>query len=348
MKANRFLSCLALALGVCLAPAAHAHLASEEMAEAAGRFLASLDDAQRAKAEFPFNDDERRNWAFVPQDRKGLPVKDMTAAQRRLAMDLLRSAMSDHGYNKATNIMSLELILKDLEGAGARFDRNPGLYYLSVFGQPTGGKPWGFRVEGHHLSVNLALAGENLIAVTPSFFGSNPAEVRAGPRDGVRVLAEEEDVARTLLQSLDAAQRQIALVSTNAPADVITGNQRKVTALAAVGLSGAQISRDQQSQLVRLISTYVRRFRSELADEDMRKIQKAGIDRVRFAWYGSLERGAKHYYRVQGPTFLMEYDNTQNNANHIHAVWRDFSNDFGDDILRQHYEKTPHDAAPGK
>ena len=331
-----------------MAPVVRAHLASEEMAAAAGKFLTSLDDAQRARAEFPFNDGERRNWAFVPQDRNGLPVKEMTPQQRRLAMALLRSALSDHGYSKATNIMSLELILKDLEGPGARFDRNPELYFFSIFGKPAGEKPWGFRVEGHHLSVNLTVVGGDLVAVTPSFFGSNPAEVRQGPRRGLRVLAEEEDMARELLNSLDSGQRKLAVINTNAPADIITGNQRKVAALEAVGLSGSGLSLEQQAQLVKLISTYVRRFRAEMADEDLRKIEKAGIERVRFAWYGSLERGAKHYYRVQGPTFLLEYDNTQNDANHIHAVWRDFNNDFGDDILKRHYEQTPHDAAPGK
>ncbi len=348
MKTKRFLSCLVLTFCLCLAPAARAHLAAEEMAEAAGKFLAALDGAQRARAEFSFQDEERRNWSFIPKDRNGLPVKEMTSDQRRLAMALLRSALSDHGFSKATNIMSLELILKDLEGPGARFDRNPELYCFSIFGKPADKKPWGFRVEGHHLSVNLALAGGNLVAVTPSFFGSNPAEVRQGPRRGLRVLAEEEDVARELLNSLDAGQRQNAVISANAPADVITGNQRKVTALEAVGIPASGLSLEQQAQLVKLISTYVRRFRAEVADEDMRKIQKAGIDRVRFAWAGSLDRGGKHYYRVQGPTFLLEYDNTQNDANHIHAVWRDFNNDFGDDILKRHYEQTPHDAASGK
>lgn len=348
MKGNHFLSGAVLVLFMSMVPAARAHLAAEEMAEAADKFLTSLDDAQRARAEFPFNDDERRNWHFIPKDRNGLPVKDMTPEQRRIAMALLRTALSDHGFSKATNIMSLELILKDLEGPGARFDRNPGLYYFSIFGKPSGEPPWGFRVEGHHLSVNLAVAGGNLVAVTPSFFGSNPAEVRQGPRRGLRVLAEEEDVARELLKSLDAGQRKLAVVSTNAPADIITGDRRKVAALEAVGIPNARLSLEQQAQLVKLISTYVRRFRAELADEDMRKIQKAGIDQVRFAWYGSMDRGGKHYYRVQGPTFLLEYDNTQNDANHIHAVWRDFNNDFGDDILKHHYEQTPHDAATGK
>lgn len=315
------------------------------MAAAADKFLAALDDAQRARASFPFQDEERRNWHFIPRDRRGLPIKEMKPVQRTLALGLLRASLSEHGFAKATNIMSLELILRDLEGVGARFDRNPELYYFSVFGRPLGEPPWGFRVEGHHLAVNVTVAGGHAVAVTPSFFGSNPAEVRRGPRHGLRVLAEEEDAARMLLKSLDAGQRRIAIVSTNAPADIITSNQRKVTALAPVGLLGSRLSLEQKAQMINLISSYVRRFRAELADEDLRKIQKAGIEQVRFAWYGSPDIGARHYYRVQGPTFLLEYDNTQNDANHIHAVWRDFNNDFGDDLLRQHYEQSPHDAA---
>jgi hypothetical protein len=345
---NRFLSGPLILAGLLAATVAQAHLASEDMAEAASKFLASLEDTQRARAEFTFTDDERRNWHFVPQDRKGLPAKDMSPAQRELAMAMLRAAMSDHGFSKATNIMSLELILKDLEGAGARFDRNPGLYYFSIFGQPAGKTPWGFRVEGHHLSVNVSVAGDQAVAVTPSFLGSNPAEVRKGPRRGLRVLAEEEDVARDLLNSLDAGQRQIAVVSTNAPADIITGDRRRVTALEPAGIPSPQLSLEQQAQLIKLIATYVRRFRAEVADGDMRKIQQAGLEKVRFAWFGSLVRGGKHYYRVQGPTFLLEYDNTQNDANHIHSVWRDFANDFGDDMLRQHYEQSPHDPASDK
>ena len=348
MKSNRLSAWLAFALMLGATPDAPAHDAGAEMATAARRFLASLSEAQRAKTTFSFADEERRNWAFVPKDRAGLPVKEMTTEQRRLGMELLRSAMSDHGFRKATNIISLELILKDLEGPGARFDRNPELYYFSVFGQPSADRPWGFRIEGHHLSVNLALAGGDLISVTPSFFGSNPAEVRRGPRSGLRVLAEEEDAARVLLRALDEAQRRVAVVSASAPADIITGNQRMVTALEPVGISGDALSEYQRVLLRKLIGTYVRRFRPEVADDDLRKIEKAGIERVRFAWYGGDERGAKHYYRVQGPTFLLEYDNTQNEGNHIHSVWRDFGNDFGDDILKRHYLQSPHHEATQK
>jgi hypothetical protein len=321
---------------------ARAHLAAEDMAERADHFLAALDEAQRAKAQLPFGDDERKNWHFVPKDRRGLPLKEMTDGQRRMAMALLRSALSEHGFRKATNIMSLEAILRDIEGTGGRVTRNSELYYLSVFGRPGSTDAWGWRIEGHHLSINIAVVGGSAVAVTPSFFGSNPAEVRAGPRQGLRVLAEEEDRARQLMRSFDAAQRALALASSNAPADIVTGAERKVSALEPVGISYTRLSLEQQALLLKLIRAYVHRFRPELADADLRKIQKAGMDQVRFAWFGSTEKGRKHYYRVQGPTFLLEYDNTQNDANHIHTVWRDFEDDFAEDLLRRHYEQTPH------
>jgi hypothetical protein len=330
------LALLTYALAAC---PIRASVAAEEMAAAANRFLGSLDDAQKAKATFDFKNEERFNWHFIPKERKGLTLKEMTAAQRPLAHALLRTGLSVRGYNKATNIMSLEPILFELEGAARKFPRDPELYHFFVFGQPGSKGAWGWRVEGHHVSVNVTLNHGEVISVTPSFLGANPAEVRQGPRFGLRVLAEEEDLARELVKSLSLDQQKIAIIKPTAPADIFTAAQRNVKPLEPDGILNAKLTKEQSATLLNLIRAYVYRYRPELADADLNKIQKAGQEKIQFAWYGGVERGEGHYYRVQGPTFLLEYDNTQNNNNHIHAVWRDFNGDFGEDLLRQHYEQ---------
>jgi hypothetical protein len=322
-------------------PCARADRAGEEMAAAATKFLSSLKSDQTAKASFPLKDEERLNWHFIPKDRKGLPFKDINTDQRQLALDLLKSGMSERGFGTATNIMSLEVILQDLEGSGRRFPRDPALYYVSVFGKPEKKGTWAWRVEGHHLAVNYTIvAGQ--VASTPSFFGSNPAEVRKGARKGLRVLAQEEDAARELLRSLNEQQRKQAIYDQTAPKDILTEAKKKVTPLDTAGIAAAKLDKDQKAMLMRLIQTYVERTRPDVAEVDLAKIKKAGLDKIYFAWAGSAEPGQGHYYRVQGPTFLMEYDNTQNDANHIHAVWRDFNGDFGEDLLQKHYRESPH------
>jgi len=321
---------------------ARGHIAAEEMAATASKFLSSLSPEQKAKASFDFKDEERANWHYIPKDRKGLPLKEMTAAQRPLAHALLAAGMSHRGYAKATNIMSLELILQDIEGPTRRFPRDPDLYYVSIFGKPEPKGTWGWRVEGHHLAVNFSIVKGEHMAATPSFFGSNPAEVKSGARKGTRVLAEEEDLARQLAKSLSDDQKKAAVFTTTAPKEIFTEAKRQVKPLDTTGIPASKLSNEQSEMLLKLIKEYVYRHRSEVADEDLKKIQKAGVEKIFFAWAGGLERGEGHYYRVQGPTFLLEYDNTQNNNNHIHAVWRDFENDFGEDLLRKHYQETPH------
>ena len=338
MKPSLLLALCALAL----APCSRAHVAGEEMAAAANQFLESLQPEQRAKAAFDFKSDERSNWYFIPKVRQGLTLKAMTPAQRALAHKLLRSGLSAHGYEKATNIISLEPVLKELEGKSGTMVRDNELYYVSIFGKPEATGTWGWRVEGHHLSANFTVVKGELFAGTPSFYGSNPAEVRQGPRKGVRVLSHEEDLGRELIKALDAAQQKVAIYDTKAPADVITGNKRKVLPLDAAGITYAKLTEAQRGQLQALVKTYVNRLRGDLAETDLKKIEQAGWDKTSFAWAGGTEKGDPHYYRVQGPTFLVEYDNTQNNANHVHAVWRDFNNDFGEDLLRKHYAESPH------
>ncbi len=322
--------------------AAVAHVAVDEMADAATKFLGSLKSEQAAKASFKLKDDERQNWHFIPKARNGLPIKDMTEDQRKLAMKLLRSGLSDHGYGKATNIMSLETILRELEGPNSRMTRDPELYYISVFGKPDPKGTWGWRVEGHHLSVNYTIVKGEYVAGTPSFFGTNPAEVKAGPRKGLRALGDEEDRARELIKALSPEQREQAIFEKVALRDIVTMAEKRVKPLEQKGIAATKLNADQKQKLLALVKAYVERNRPELAKEDLRKINEAGIDKLHFAWAGGIEKGEGHYYRVQGPTFLLEYDNTQNNNNHIHAVYRDFENDFGEDLLRKHYQETPH------
>jgi hypothetical protein len=318
----------------------HANPAANEMAEAANDFLASLQPEQQTNAIFELQCDERMNWHFVPKERAGLALKDMSKAQRGLVHALLDSALSQRGYVKVTTILGLEVVLFDLENKNPR--RDPELYYVSIFGKPDETNTWGWRVEGHHLSINFTIVNGKEIATTPMFFGSNPGEVKNGPRNGVRALANEEDLGRQLVKSFSDEQRKIVIFSTNAPKDVLTGNSRKAKVLELAGLSHAQMSKEQQKLLLKLIKEYLFRNRSEIAEADLSRIEIAGLDKVHFGWAGGMERGEGHYYRIQGPTFLLEYDNTQNNANHVHTTWRDFENDFGEDILRKHYEQTKH------
>ena len=290
-----------------------AHPAAEAMAGAASKFLAALTPDQLAKASFDFKADERFNWHFVPKERKGLTLKEMTAEQRVLALALLHTGLSEAGYSKATNIMSLESILAEMEGPGRRFPRDPLLYHFLIFGQPDPKGTWSWRAEGHHFSSSFTVVKGQFLASTPSFMGTNPAEVRQGARTGVRVLAGEEDRARELIHALDAGQRKTAILSNTAPADIFTEAKRRVTALAPVGVAARQMTRAQRTLLQQVIEEYVNRVRPDLAKEDLKKIRKAGFDKILFAWAGGMEKGEGHYYRVQGPTFLLEYDSTQNN-----------------------------------
>ncbi len=329
-----------IALGlVCTRLAADAP--TEDMSAAARRFLDALTPEQRAQATFGWTDDERLNWHFIPKDRKGIPLRQLAPAQRPLAHALLASGLSQRGYLKATTIMSLEQILQDMEGPDRRFPRDPELYHVSVFGEPSPDGTWGWRVEGHHLSVNFTVAAGKVASATPSFLGTNPAEVRQGPRAGLKTLAAEEDLARKLLSSFNADQKKRAIIEAKAPDDILTGADRKAAFDAFSGLPVAEMTADQAALLMELVREYVGRVRHEVATADLARIDAAGRDRIHFAWAGSEAVGQAHYYRIHGPTFVLEYDNTQNGANHVHAVWRDFANDFGLDVLREHY-RTSH------
>jgi hypothetical protein len=329
-----------------------AERSSSAMADAATKFLASLTPEQRQQAAFPFESDERTRWNFIPTEafpRKGLTVKDMTEAQRRLAHDLMKAGLSQRGYMTATAIMELENILGALEQRerdGGRqaegFRRDPVRYFFSVFGTPSKKDTWGWRVEGHHVSLHFTVAKGTLVASSPSMFGSNPAEVPDGPRKGTRVLAAEEDTARALLMALDAGQRSQAVINGVAPNEIVTTNKLAISPLSPVGLQASAMTAAQRDLLMKVIDVYAGFMADDVAAERLAQLKKAGLEKIAFAWAGEAERGKKHYYRIQGPTFLIEYDNSQNNGNHIHSVWRDFTNDFGRDLLREHVASVAH------
>jgi len=327
----------ALTIGAILLTSAYYRInSSTVMTQAAQHFLASLTPEQRAKAAFGFQQDERMNWHYIPKERKGLPLLEMTPPQRALAHALLSAGLSQQGYIKAVTIMSLEDVLRVMENDDGN-RRNPEKYYFSVFGEPSDTGTWGFRVEGHHLSQNFTVVNGR-VADTPSFFGANPAEVREGPRKGLRTLAMEEDLGRDLLESLNPEQKKVAIVSTEAYKDILTEASRKAALNGQPsGLSAAKMSKKQFDLLETLIAGYSQNVPEQLAQARMDQLKKAGTN-VFFAWAGVEQRGGPHYYSIQAPTFLIEYDNTQNNANHIHSVWRDFNGDFGLDMLAMHYQ----------
>lgn len=317
-----------------------AHGPGDAMAEAATDFLAALDSQQRAKAQFDFTDKERLNWHFVPMERAGLSLKEMQGDQRTLAIGLLQSALSQRGYWKATHILALEQILYEM--ANNSPFRDPEKYHVFIFGEPSPSQTWGFRFEGHHLSVSITLVDGQDISTTPTFMGASPAHVKQGPHAGLRVLHAEGDLARQLLASLSEQQRNNAVISATAPEDIISLPGRDAVTLEPVGLSAHDMNDQQRDQVMAVISEYVNNFRTELAKTDLEKIHAAGIEKLTFAWAGGDQAGQGSYYRIQGPSFIMEYDNTQDNANHVHVVWRDFANDFGADMLKRHYESVPH------
>jgi hypothetical protein len=311
---------------------------SEEMVGAATGLWKSLSPEQQAKAHFDFKDEERLNWHFIPRDRKGLPIKEMNADQKKLAIGLLSTALSAKGLEKATTIMSIEQILAEMEGPNRKMPRDPELYYFSIFGTPDSKGVWGWRVEGHHISINITLADGKAITATPAFLGSNPGEVKNGPRKGLRILGNDEEMGRAIVKSMTDEQKAVAVFTKEAPKEVILVPKEKVRQLDPVGLGWAKLDAKQQEAVWTLIQEYANRLRGEFAEHDLAKIEKAGKDKVSFAWAGGLDRGEPHYYRIQGPTFIIEYDNVQNGANHVHSVWHDPASNFGEDILRAHHE----------
>lgn len=312
--------------------------AAHDMALSASQFLASLTSEQRTVANLPFQGDERYNFHYIPRERKGISYKMMTPAQRQQATALLATGLSHRGARQALQIMFLEQILFEKEG---RDIRDPEGYFFTVFGEPGGSGAWGYRVEGHHLSLNYTVRDGHVASTSPAFLGTNPAIIQDGSNAGMRVLADEEVLGRALYTSFDQADRKTVRIEVEAPSDIITTSSRRAEIGEPRGLRYAEMSDAQKEAVFHLLGVYAYRMRPDLAASEIARIESTGLDDVRFAWAGGAEPGEPHYYRIQGPTFLVEYDNTQNGANHIHSVWRDLEADWGDvDPLTDHYARS--------
>ncbi len=324
------------------------------MTTAAENDLNTLNRTQMKMGTWPVDSEERFDWHFIPRARRGIPLKSMTQHQRSAAHALLRNSLSSQGYMKATGIMQLEGILGVMEGSPER--RDPEDYYWNIFGTPASTNPWGWRFEGHHVSLNFSVGGhstsghsEGLPSITPAFFGSNPHLITEGEHSGQKVLGTEEELARQLLSLLDSDQLEVAIFQSEAPEDILTGTNRDATLQTYQGISISSLNQTEQLPVfMRPLREYVYNATPIVAEYQIKRIEDAGIENLYFGWAGSRTPGEGHYYRIHGPTILIEYDNVQNEANHVHSVWRDMQHDFGgsyhpdSDLLRKHYEEADH------
>lgn len=323
------------------------------MVNSANRFLASLTPEQRTRATFAFDDDEERLYThFIPPEtfeRNGVTLKEMSATQKGAAQGLLESGLSQRGYMTASEIMEAEGILQMLDGPDRQFARDPEAYYVTVFGTPSNDGSWGWRWEGHHLSLHFTIVDGNVTVSAPTFLSASPAEVPEGPRRGMRPLKRQEDAGRALLASLRPAQREIAIFDEVAPTNIIAGVTSglgalapKVDPLSPAGIGAKDMDPVQRDLLMDIVDAYASVMSPDIAALRMAKIRQDGTENITFAWAGGTLRGEVSYFRVQGPSFLIEYDNTARDPNHVHSAWRDFDGDFGRDLIREHMEQQDH------
>lgn len=310
---------------------------SVELVSSAQAFLGALSPEQQEMTRFPMQSQDRMDWHYFPKERPGLSLGSMDSRQKELVWKFFRSVLSQTGYEKARGVLAAEMIL--WEASGHSEFRDPGKYYVCFFGKPESAGTWGARLEGHHLSINITVIAGKIRAVTPSFMGSDPDRFP----DGSRPLAGEYDQVVKLVSLLSEPQLKKSMLPGKVPREIITRAERQVSVMAAQGLPVAEMSDGQKEQLFRLMNEYIHRYRKPVADQDWAKIRKAGVENIHFCWAGKVATGKPLYYRIQGPTFLMEYANAQRGANHSHTVWRDFANDFGLDVLKQHFESHPHE-----
>lgn len=319
----------------------HAALAQSPTASsAAARLIQATPADAHGKLLQPFTEQARTDWHYTPRRRAGVAWRDMSPAQRQATTDLLRSALSARGLDKVRAVMALEIALRELETFG--LSRDPENYAIAIFGEPSSAsRPWGWRIEGHHLSLHWTLRGDEYVATLPQFFGANPARVprdfSKGPRAGSRVLGEEEDRARALLSSLTAQQRAVVVFDARPYGDIVTRNAERVSPLEPKGIAFAHLSAAQQAQLLSLISAFAEHLKPEYAQARLARVHAGGLESLRFGWAGAVEPGEPYYFRIQGAGFLIEFDNS--GGNHIHSVWRDFDGDWGRDALGDHYRQ---------
>ena len=305
--------------------------AASGMTAAARTFLATLNSQQKLAVTFSFGDAERLNWHFIPRERKGLTLKGLEGAALAAAHELIASGLSEDGYAQALNVMSLEevlYLLEDGDRAFRRARRDPDNYFISIFGTPSNTDTWGWRVEGHHLSLNYTLDDGRLVSTTPEFFGANPGTIDSGPGRQIRVLGTEEDLGRQILKACNDEQIQIAWISETAPDDLRGGGSAQPILSEPVGLTYASMSSHQKQLLRELLNEYLRNMPAEVEQGRRAAINKRSMQNIHFAWWGGQDLNEPHYYVVQGPSFIVEYNNVQNSANHVHSMWRDTAGDF--------------------
>ena len=314
----------------------------KRMADAASAFLASLGKPELAKATFPFAGTERYEWHYTPVDRNGLLISEMSGNQIDLAFKMMETGYSASGYEMARQIIRLETILGEYEAmtnSVSQWHRLEERYWFSVFGEPGSMEPWGWRVGGHHIGIVASVASISEVSIHPLFFGSNPAEVKHGEHKGMRTLAEEEDWGRALVTGMTDDQKSVAIVDPVAPSDILTTTVRIVDpGTTPQGIAIGDLYDAQREAVVKLIRHYVFRAADEMAINYWNQLEREGWDSVHFAWAGPLKRFQGHYYNIRHDRFVIEYDNTQNGANHIHSVLRDYTHDFGEDLLATHYQ----------
>lgn len=308
----------------------------------ASDFLGALNDEQRKKANLDFEDLNRETWHFLPAvsfAREGIALLELNEEQKLLAFSLLKNHLSEAGYIKIQSIVSLENVLAELSGDPVY--RDPLKYYITIYGNPNQDKIWSWSFEGHHVSLNFTVS-EDKTSFSPRFLGSNPGMVKIGKRKGERVLGKEEDLAFELINSMTDEQLKQTIFQATSFQEILTRNETKVEPLSPPGIQAKLLDKNQQSILVGLIEEYLATIPVNLAEERFRAIKIAEFNDISFGWAGSTNISKGHYYRIQGDTFLIEFDNTQNNANHVHTVWRDFYGDFGRDLIKEHYDNSEH------
>ena len=302
----------------------------------------SFNAAQKEKAVFSFEDMSRYLWHYVPGSmmaRIGISIKELDSIQKQYFYALLKTHLSEEGYKKTQAIMNMEYLLKELEPNNVhRVIEN---YFISIYGNPVKDSSWGWKLTGHHIALNFTIVNDEL-AYAPFFFGIYPAEVKEGANKGLRIIKDEEDLGFQLVNSLDAQQKQTAIFELQAFKDIVTTNATEVSPLKPVGIFAKALTPSQKELLSKLIASYLLSMPTDIAKKRIEKLTKEDFGAIRFGWAGDTVSGKPHYYRIQGKSFLVEFDNSQNNANHIHEVWRDFNGDYGLDLLKVHYQNAKH------
>ena len=305
-------------------------------------FVNSLSEAQQKTAVFSFDEMNRYDWHYLPATmavRSGIAVKDLNTSQKQKLDALMQAYLSNEGFQRTKEIMDFEYLLKEMEPNNS--SRIPENYFISIYGQPGKDSIWAWKFTGHHVTLNFTIVNDQL-AFAPFFFGVYPAEVKDGLKKGTKILKDEEELGFELVNSLSADQKEKAIFQMKTFNDIVTTNSAKVSPMKPAGIFGGELSHDQKITLNKLIAAYLLSMPTNIAKIRMEKIIRENMNAICFGWAGGTKAGIPHYYRVQGKTFLIEFDNTQNNANHIHSVWRDFDSDFGEDLLKEHYQHSGH------